>query len=692
MKHRISTRALRFGTSVVTALAMTASMMVMPASAIADEAVVYNAPTNAMTVDKNLVTATAKAYAQGTADMLGVTNTTFNGSSSAGAAGAVSAAQINNMYGMYGSDANSNPNPYIYNYFYNLYAAENGLTDSDQATLWTSGGGPTGADTTINSQYGTSLGLAHRPDIIYGNGGTATAGSDGTTVYNDGQSLAAARGWGGYTQLILEIRTWTNDASKVGTLNADGNAYVLSDYYQDGDENYNPIGLSADSASTPYAFLSACVWPMAEAAQTVIDESNGTKYLRYNTPYEQATKIEQYSKAASWYVLSQLEKDGKDKKTGIIVSGADADAKTVNVVKFDYNAEANSKNMGTVIANAAQETLTDAAASIETTEVTIQNGRNTSTVDQATLADVIKCNPEVIITTSTGVADTLAAMYKDAGATMPDNVWDEQSVKLLFNTWDGARSPECLMSTGMIQGFLYPEYISQVDLLTWYMTEVVGLTTEGMAQFYGISFSNMSLAEGQQWSTDGYDAKTITNKLNAGTKWYMTNKKAVDKSNPDIAATTAFVTYWSLDYFGETKAEEDQATADEMASAIQAAKEQAAKEQAAAVAAAKKSQMAQNLAINTSTKTVKCPKGKKKLTKAKKTTKIAVTGAKGALSYAKVSGSSKLSVVKGTNGFNVKVKKGTKKGTYKIKVKAKAAASGNYKATTATVTITVFVK
>jgi hypothetical protein len=63
---------------------------------------------------------------------------------------------------------------------------------------------------------------------------------------------------------------------------------------------------------------------------------------------------------------------------------------------------------------------------------------------------------------------------------------------------------------------------------------------------------------------------------------------------------------------------------------------------------------------------------------------------KGKLSYKKTSGNSRITVNKKTG--KVTVKKGTAKGTYKIKVQIKAATTSNYKAATVTKTITVKVK
>ena len=63
---------------------------------------------------------------------------------------------------------------------------------------------------------------------------------------------------------------------------------------------------------------------------------------------------------------------------------------------------------------------------------------------------------------------------------------------------------------------------------------------------------------------------------------------------------------------------------------------------------------------------------------------------KGTLTYAKTAGSSAFTVNK-TNG-KITVKKGLKKGTYKIKVKISSRATANYNAGTKTVFVTVRVK
>ena len=98
------------------------------------------------------------------------------------------------------------------------------------------------------------------------------------------------------------------------------------------------------------------------------------------------------------------------------------------------------------------------------------------------------------------------------------------------------------------------------------------------------------------------------------------------------------------------------------------------------------------LKIQAKTATVKYSKVKKKAQTLKATQVIQFTNkGKGTLSYKKVSGNKKITINQKTG--KVTIKKGLKKGTYKVKVKVKAAGNANYKASAwKTVTFTVKVK
>ena len=89
------------------------------------------------------------------------------------------------------------------------------------------------------------------------------------------------------------------------------------------------------------------------------------------------------------------------------------------------------------------------------------------------------------------------------------------------------------------------------------------------------------------------------------------------------------------------------------------------------------------------TKTVKYATLKKKSVTIARKDAVSVTKAKGKVTYKKSSGNSKITV---SSAGKITVKKGLKKGTYKVKVKVKAAGNATYKSKTVTRTVTIKVK
>ena len=127
-------------------------------------------------------------------------------------------------------------------------------------------------------------------------------------------------------------------------------------------------------------------------------------------------------------------------------------------------------------------------------------------------------------------------------------------------------------------------------------------------------------------------------------------------------------------------------------SELEAAQSELSETQAALEAAQSATSTTADRAANTMTvkkanKTVKYKKVKKKAVTVKA---ITVKKAKGDVYYKKASGSKKLTV-NATTG-KITVKKGTKKGTYKIKVKVTAYGNDNYKSASKTVTVKIKVK
>ena len=101
------------------------------------------------------------------------------------------------------------------------------------------------------------------------------------------------------------------------------------------------------------------------------------------------------------------------------------------------------------------------------------------------------------------------------------------------------------------------------------------------------------------------------------------------------------------------------------------------------------SKKANTLAVKGKTATVKLKALKKKNQTVAKKNAFTIKNAQGKVTFTKASGNKKITVSK---AGKITVKKGLKKGTYKIKVKVKAAGNATYKAATKTVTVTIKVK
>ncbi|MBR2278615.1 MAG: hypothetical protein IJ872_05290 [Eubacterium sp.] len=98
---------------------------------------------------------------------------------------------------------------------------------------------------------------------------------------------------------------------------------------------------------------------------------------------------------------------------------------------------------------------------------------------------------------------------------------------------------------------------------------------------------------------------------------------------------------------------------------------------------------ANTLVAKGKTATVKFASLKKKNMTVAQKKAFAISKAQGKVTYKKASGNKKITVAK--NG-KITVKKGLKKGAYKVKVKVTAAGNTNYKAATKTATVTIIVK
>ena len=104
----------------------------------------------------------------------------------------------------------------------------------------------------------------------------------------------------------------------------------------------------------------------------------------------------------------------------------------------------------------------------------------------------------------------------------------------------------------------------------------------------------------------------------------------------------------------------------------------------------KRNRTTNTLIANGKTKTLKYNSLRKRNLSVKRSDAVSVSKANGTVTYAKSSGSRKISVDKKTG--KITVKKGLKKGKYKVKLKVMAAGTKTRKSKTVTVTVTIIVK
>jgi hypothetical protein len=269
----------------------------------------YQAPTEPMAVDENIVTASAHRAASPLLGMMGVNATSGFGMINGGAPSSLASAQECAAMGIWGSSLNSNPDPYYWNYFYNFYANE---TEGVEPVAESVDGGsaltnknvaasPAQADGTLFEEYGNvSVSLATRPDILVG---CAAKGGSADDV-------------SGYDEQLATIRSFTSD----------------SEFYQEGDESYDPQLVSYQMTTIKQMIES--VQRMADAI-TAVEEETG-KTTRYGDVQEIASDYETYIYGIISYVQEELAAKGLSQKTFAYVTGINEDG-TFQVGGADYN-------------------------------------------------------------------------------------------------------------------------------------------------------------------------------------------------------------------------------------------------------------------------------------------------------------------------------------------------------------------
>lgn len=452
----------------------------------------WTPPTSPMTVDDSVITVAARRAAQVSPEILGAnvvaTSLIGGGGSSAiqggtqGAGTPLSTASINPMLGIFGTSTNANPDPYYYNFFYNSYAAANGLAATGDEVINIGGPAfsPAVADTNIYPQYENTSGMLYRrPDILLGTAANTSVDTHNSTYTEYGS--------------LVEILPENIDSNP----NNDYDPYLI------------PYGMT-----TTYDMGDTLV-VMASKMQEIIDKSNGTKKTRYSeSPTTIANNYIKYIKGIQTYVLSELDKKGLEKKVVAIIDPTDKGDGTF----LAYNTPASSPRAAEYVENTTTNLLSVLGKTAN------GKGEYYLTAQELTQADVV--------ITGTKTSATASALQFTALLVDKYGVQESQVPDLLATLPDcvygiSMQSAENAMGFGYFLGFVYSDEININPIYTSaYFYEKFFHVTDNSALQASIAanFANASKPEGMNTDLSNYNAADIELMIAKGMEYYEDNK------------------------------------------------------------------------------------------------------------------------------------------------------------------------
>lgn len=486
-----------------------------------------------------------------------------------------------------------------------------------------------------------------------------------------------------------------------------------------------------------------------------VDDSNLTwknmNYLPRTTRYvasaeepmtarECALAVEKITRGAVYYTLSQID-DGKVAKKKVAFLTGDPSNGTATVVKYDFIDQIGGGATGgkTNTASLVVDQLTGTEVSSTPADSVSGVSYTTYTVDADALAGcdyVVDANGSM----STNQLQTWVAKNVSSYANKQRALNDVQYLTNSPAIMNGHNfTTEKLIWGAFNISFFYPELFPNMELVAWWYDNIYHLKADSVRTAMQWGLANASLPAETELSAlgKGYSTADLDSKFKEGYEYYQdikgtapynteqfktlapsetfvawaegenflksdiivkgTNsysKLTTDKAfslNAKPSVANAKVTYKSdntqvatVDANGKVTIK-GAGTANITVTASKSRYNSGSLKVAVKVAKPATKQAAQTITAKNVTKTYK---GKNKKLAKKKTFKLSAS-AKTKVTFKKKSGNSKISV---TSAGKVTVKKGLKKGTYKVKVKASAAATSAYKAASKTITVKVKIK
>ena len=482
----------------------------------------------------------------------------------------------------WGSDEyQSQPNPYYYNYLYDKTGSSKKVVVGDTRSGDNQGGG--GPNSAGLSTYGNST----RDDLV----------------------------WNMLPDVIIATGTLSKSQDEDSTDVYNTDKYALAAGAANGKPNYRTIGVYANAQTFTDHIIQW--YNVASAADTAA--KNTGKKLRYGEAKLIANRLEAVMRGSQGYVLKQLAKEKKDKKTVCLIKSVNEDG-TFTLMSNEEQ-DASTKNTFLQVTAAVANNL----------YYNVKDG--TATVDDLKTCDLVM------------VGSLTGSEYKDVKASLPQEIQDKaywQDTAYLATTYLlNTRSPENFNNFCRIMGCLYPEYISQSDMMAFASEQIYHIKTSKLGEYAdkaydGIRNWNAKGGEATQWSAKdiaSYNVGNVEATLVEGMKYLA-------ELGDNVPAPTTFNTLKPTANYSNAWAKN-----------------------------LKKAQtnLKQSIKVKKTTATFKY----KTVKKAAQSFSMGAS-AQGTVTTSKVSGDKAISVAK--NG-KVTVKKGTKKGTYKATVKVAAKAT-----------------
>ncbi|MFR7984030.1 MAG: fibronectin type III domain-containing protein [Clostridia bacterium] len=484
--------------ALVVAVAMLATL-ITPLSASAYTVTDDLIPKEPIPVDNQIVKVGAHAAAMTAVQYLGANLVTardieFNGfnnynpdEDSTPAETKLKNAQATLKFTLFGSDLNESPDPYFWNYFYNLFADVNSLQKTDdEVYVLNDIGGPQSADTTIIEELGTSYTLDRRPEILYGIG-------DSSKNYND---------------LITDIR--------------EANA-------KEGDANYNPIQIQANSNSI--ADQIGSMYDLANAMNQV--KASTGKTGRYGDPMEIAKKYERLQKGLQLYVQKKIADGTVQKKKVAVIDAAGTEPGSAN----SYAAYTSDVSQGTAKAARGAEYSENVADNL----VNVLNIKNEGTTDAPVYhltTEQLK-QADVIIT----MGQTTEVTQEQMAEKLKEDGWsDEDLAEVSFVTTapEGAfgitmNSVENIVGIPLMMGSIYPEIVNMYHGVMYIYENFWHVKSTNIVSLLNSNFANVDIPDGT--TTEGYSSAAIEKMLDEGFAYYSAHASSIKQTNPKLVPT-----------------------------------------------------------------------------------------------------------------------------------------------------------